>query len=197
MGWFTDLAVPIGGALISGYVSSKNTKKAQKSLDQGTNAALDEQRRQFDIERGDTAQQRSINEWAMNRLKGMSEGSVNVQDIPGYQFAQNEGQKRIERSAAANGMLNSGRTGRELTRYGSDYAQSAWGNEWNRLAGLAGLGAGGIGAGGGPSTNIANLYGQQGQQGASIAGAQNAGLQGSIQNVVDAFTRSSLLDRLG
>jgi len=199
--WFTDIAksiaVPIGGALISGYVSGKQTSKANKALDQSTDASLAEVRRQYDLDRSDTEQQRAVNAWAMQRLQGMSDGSIAIEDTPGYDFRLQEGNKAIERMRSAGGNFMSGRTAKELMRYGSDYASSEYGNEWNRLSQLAGLGAGGIGAGGQASTNIANIFGQQGANRASIAGAQNAGLQGSMQNVMDAFNQSQLLTRLG
>ena len=70
---------------------------------------------------------------------------------PGYQFGLEQGRNALEGSAAARGGLYSGNALRELTRYGGDYAttrfgqandraQQAFGNRWNRLAGLAGIG---------------------------------------------------------
>lgn len=104
---------------------------------------------------------------------------------PGYQFRMDEGQKALERSAAANGNLNSGATLKALSRYGQDYASNEynnaynrWNNDhattWNRLSSLAGMG----------QTQSAQL-GNWGQQtgalmGNNIIGAGNATAAGKI-----------------
>ena len=70
---------------------------------------------------------------------------------PGYQFRLSEGQKAIERGAAARGGLNSARTMKALMGYGQNMAsqeyQNAYNrynqnqsNKFNRLASIAGLG---------------------------------------------------------
>lgn len=124
---------------------------------------------------------------------------------PGYQFRMQEGEKALQRSAAARGGLNSGGTMKALTRYGQDFASNEFGDAWgrhraewgdraganmnrfNRLSTLAGLGQtsaqslGGLGA---------NFSGQQGQANAqhganmgSYYGAEgNANAAGAIGN---------------
>jgi hypothetical protein len=60
---------------------------------------------------------------------------------PGYQFGFNEGQRAIESSASASGGLFSGKAGKALARYGTDYAdQQGFTPYMNRLASLAGIG---------------------------------------------------------
>jgi len=108
---------------------------------------------------------------------------------PGYQFRFGEGQKALERSASAKGMTFSGRTGRELTRYGQEMGSQEYGNAfgrhlqeqdrlYNRYAGISGTGQ---------STAV-----QQGQYGMQTAGnvgntmmtagrAQAQGYTGSAQ----------------
>lgn len=85
---------------------------------------------------------------------------------PDYQFRLSEGQKAIERSAAARGGLFSGSTGKALTQYGGNLASGEFNNYVNRLASLAGVGQS-------QSQNIAAL----GQNAASNMGAayQQAG----------------------
>jgi len=51
---------------------------------------------------------------------------------PGYAFRLSEGQKALERSAAARGGLLSGGTGKALTRFGQDYASNEYTNAFNR-----------------------------------------------------------------
>lgn len=59
---------------------------------------------------------------------------------PGYQFAFDQGQKALQSSAAARGILNSGATAKALTNYGQGLADQQYGNYFARLQSLAGLG---------------------------------------------------------
>jgi hypothetical protein len=99
---------------------------------------------------------------------------------PGYEFRLSEGQKAIERSAAARGNLLSGRAVKEATRYGSDYASSEFGNafsrfksnqadRFNRLASIAGVGQQATETTGQMGTNAAGTMG-----GNLVAGQTNA-----------------------
>lgn len=90
------------------------------------------------------------------------------QKDPGYDFRIAEGQKALERSAAARGGLNSGATLKALARYGQDFASGEYNNAYNRfnadrdrrfnrLSSLAG--------GGQTATNqVGQFAGQYGQQ---------------------------------
>lgn len=62
------------------------------------------------------------------------------QDDPGYQFRLNQGLQGVERSAAARGLLGSGRTLKALNDYAQGAASQEFGNSFNRLASLAGIG---------------------------------------------------------
>ncbi len=104
---------------------------------------------------------------------------------PGYQFRLSEGQKGVERSAAARGGLLSGATLKGLTRYNQDFASNEYGNaynrfnndrniKFNRLASLAGVGQ-----------TATNQIGQAGQNyvnnvSSNIIGAGNAQAAGTI-----------------
>lgn len=59
---------------------------------------------------------------------------------PSYEFRRNEALRAIEQSAAAQGNLFSGATGRELERYASDLASQEWGAEFGRRFGLSNQG---------------------------------------------------------
>lgn len=97
---------------------------------------------------------------------------------PGYQFALDEGQKAIERSAAARGNLLSGSTLKELERFSQGVADQRYGDYWNRLANMAGVGQTATNTtaqlGTGLSGNMASLYAQGGtnQANALLAGGQ-------------------------
>jgi hypothetical protein len=98
---------------------------------------------------------------------------------PGYAFRMAEGQKALERSAAARGGLNSGATLKALNRYGQDFASNEYQNAYNRfnsdrdrrfgrLSHIAGLGFNATANVGSAGQNYANQYG------ANVTGAANA-----------------------
>lgn len=60
-----------------------------------------------------------------------------VQYDPGYAFRLEEGQKALERSAAARGGLLSGATGKNLLRYGQQMGSQEYQNAYNRAYGSA------------------------------------------------------------
>jgi hypothetical protein len=130
-------------------------------------------------------------------------GVKDFQADPGYAFRLSEGQKALERSAAARGGLISGGTLKAASRYSGDLAsqeyQNAYGRAltgynanvarsdtgYNRLAGMAGIGqttgqqlntAGANYAGAGSAT-LGN-YGTA--MGNSIMGAGNANAAGTL-----------------
>lgn len=63
-----------------------------------------------------------------------------VTSLPGYQFQFNQGADALTREMAAQGYgPGSGNLGVALTQYGQQFAQSAYGQQANILAGLSGL----------------------------------------------------------
>lgn len=129
---------------------------------------------------------------------------------PGYEFRLGEGQKAIERSAAARGNQLSGAALKGLTRYGQDFASNEFQNAYNRdlanrqttynmLAGVSGTGqtaATNIAQMGQQSAgNIADYYLQGGNaRAAGIMGRGNA-LAGGIQDVAQYYALQNLLGR--
>lgn len=61
---------------------------------------------------------------------------------PGYQFRLKEGQKALNRGAAAGGMSLSGAQQKALGQYNQDYATQAFDDAYNRLMQRVGMGAG-------------------------------------------------------
>lgn len=59
-------------------------------------------------------------------------GMAQFQQDPGYAFRLSEGQKALERSAAARGGLLSGTTGKNLLRYGQEMGSQEYTNAFNR-----------------------------------------------------------------
>lgn len=105
---------------------------------------------------------------------------------PDYLIAFDEGQKAIERSAAARGDLFSGNTLTAQTRYGQDYANTRYNQYANRLMSLAGAGqtsahgTGQFGAQAAGQYGNALMYGGQAQAG-QFANWNNA-IQSGMNN---------------
>lgn len=78
-----------------------------------------------------------------------------LRSTPGYEFNFSEGQRGLERGAAARGDLYSGGFARELTRYGQNYADSEWDDLYDQFGQLAGDGAQSTGQ----VINVAGQYG--------------------------------------
>ena len=91
--------------------------------------------------------------WTNNAL---TPAEVLMQEDPSYQFRLQQGERGINRSAAAGSGLLSGATMKALARYNQDFASNEFQNSFNRLAALAGVGQGATNAVGAAGQNYAN-----------------------------------------
>ena len=178
------------GAMIGADASKSAAKTQAKSAKDANKLIWD----MYQQSRDDSMPWLTTGKDALGKLSDMTkDGSdymrgFNLSDFqadPGYQFRMDEGQKALERSAAANGNLNSGATLKALSRYGQDYASNEynnaynrWNNDhtttWNRLSSLAGMGQT-------QSAQLGNWGQQTGQvMGNNTIGAGNAIAAGKI-----------------
>jgi len=105
-------------------------------------------------------------------------GMQDFQQDPGYEFRLTEGQKAIERSAAARGGLQSGSALKAAARFGQDMGSQEYANAFsryqtnrtNQLNPLIGLMNTGIGA----ANNLTNTAGAQGQSQANAINDRGA-----------------------
>jgi hypothetical protein len=203
----------IGSAVVGGVVSGITGAKAAKAQKKGAQAAaeasergtqlqVEEARRQYDTTRADYAPYREIGYDALGKLGalygvqrtdaqgkpvGPATAAPDFTTSPGYEFRMQEGQKAIERSAAARGMLGSGGTLKALTRYAQGVASDEYANFSNRLAALAGIGQSATGstaaAGEAASSAIGNAYGQNAVNQANAAMAAGNARASSYANI--------------
>lgn len=159
-------AASLAGAVL-GWNGASKAANAQVA---GNNAAIDEQRREFDTLLSLTAPYRDIGYNALNEIgtafgypSGASgsgyritpgggveaiaqpggAGSADYSNFfssPDYRFALNEGVNTVQNSAAAQGGLYSGNAFRGLNDYAQGKASEQIGNWLNRRAALAGIG---------------------------------------------------------
>lgn len=98
-------------------------------------------------------------------------GMSQFQADPGYAFRLSEGQKALERSAAARGGLLSGATGKALTRYGQDMGSQEYMNAFNRYQAERQARLGPLQSLAGVGQTAANTLGAAGQNYADSANA--------------------------
>lgn len=113
---------------------------------------------------------------------------------PSYDFRFDEGQRALERSAAARGDLFSGGTGRELTRYGQEFGANEFEADFRRLGTLAGDGEQATGT----TVQVAGNFGQNAANntlragdarasGYTQQGQASADMYGNIAGGIGAF----------
>jgi hypothetical protein len=197
-GW--DKAIPLVAQLGSGLFQGYQAGKAADQSAAASQAAIDEQRRQFDLTRGDFAPYRE----AGARGLGLYEQGVSqvpsAQDVmaqPGYQFGMDQGMNALQRQIAAHGGRNSGAAQKAATRYGTDYATTKYNDAWAKrndrlaqLGALAGIGQAATSSTAGSGMNSANaISGLIQNQGDTRAGGTLAqgNIWGNTANAIGAL----------
>ena len=192
------------GSSVIGAASAKSAANTQASA---ADRAAELQRQQFEQTRADQEpwRQAGINALGeMQRTAGNVPGAFKFgmdqfQQDPGYAFRLSEGQKALDRSAAARGGLISGGALKAATRYGQDMGSQEYQNAFNRAytgygtdvarenqlynrqAAMAGIGQ--------TSTNLMNQAGQNYATNAGNMITGGAAAQGAGQvGMANAFT---------
>ena len=209
----TIAAVSGGSSIIGGAMKGRAAKRAANAQVAAAAEATRLQREMYAQQQAMQDPYRQAGLTGQNRmmeLMGLG-GNANAQDYgrygrdfamsdyeadPGYAFRLAEGNKALERSAAARGMVLSGSMFKGLQRYGQDMASQEYQNAFNRyqtnrsnqLTPLAGLMASGQNA----SNVLTGAAGQLGTQlGENAMGAGNArasGYVGSANAYADAVS---------
>ena len=188
---FISALIGAGASILGGIMGKGAADDAAERQAAASQAAIDEQKRQFNITREDLAPYRAVGAPAITTLgeevgiegeAGPLTRTFTLEDYeadPGYQFRLQEGEQAINRAAAARGQWTNPATVRELQRYGQGLAsqefgnafnrfQIGQGNRFNRLAALAGTGQ-----------TAVNTTGQLGAQMAANVG--NIGMTGAAR----------------
>lgn len=177
--------IPAAATLIGAGMSSSAAKSAAQTTASAADRAAELQRQMFErqVELQEPWRQAGIT--ALNKLAPMMDyqkfGMDQFQTDPGYGFRLAEGQKALERQAAARGGLISGAALKAATRYGQEMGSQEYQNAFNRyqaeraaalnpLQSMAGLGQTSTNAltsaAGTYGGNVGNIYmGQAGNVG--------------------------------
>ncbi len=184
MGWMTAAAI-VGTSLL-GADASGDAADAQL---QGSRESTAAQERMFNKQVELQEPWRKAGETALNKLIPLTDytkfGMDQFQQDPGYAFRLSEGQKALDRSAAARGGLISGSALKAATRYGQDMGSQEYTNAFNRyqteraaqlqpLQSLAGVGQ----TSANTLSNAAANFGAA--EGANAVGAANARASGYV-----------------
>ena len=159
---------------------------------QGAGAAKDarkEARRAYQQQRADMAPYLKTGRMALRDLQDIYlTGQKDFAASPGYQYRVDEGRKAIERSAAAQGMLNSGQTLRQLQEYGQGAAAEEYDRGFNRTLAAAGMGGQMVPQAAGAAQNLSvNL----GNAGYDAAAARTSGFSG-VGNALTGLGQNQL-----
>jgi hypothetical protein len=218
----------IGSALISGIAGASASSKASKAQIRGSEIADARQKEMFDKqvelqapfrEAGLTAQNRLLQYLGLSGSAGDAgygkyAGDFGMSDFttdPGYAFRLAEGNKALDRSAAARGGLLSGGAMKAAQRYGQEMGSQEYMNAYNRyqinranqlepLQSLMGSGQTGANtlttAAGQLGANLAeNALGAGNARASGYIGQANA-LTGALNQGVNAYTGTQYLNRM-
>lgn len=184
MAWMIPAAIFGSGLLGASAASSGASAQANAA-----NRAAELSNEQYQQTRQDLAPYRAAGVNALGKLEGMADytpfGMQQFQQDPGYAFRLSEGQKGLDRQAAARGGLISGGALKAAQRYGQEMGSQEYTNAFNRyqternarlnpLQSLAGVGQ--------TATNQLGQFGAQnaGAMGNYMTGAAAAGAAGQM-----------------
>lgn len=208
----TWVAAAVIGSSLIGASAARSTGNSQAAASREA-AAL--QNAQFEQTRQDQMPWMEAGKGALNKLIPMSDytkfGMDQFQADPGYAFRLSEGQKALDRQAAARGGLISGGALKAATRFGQDMGSQEYQNAFNRyqterasalapLQSLAGIGqttAANLGASGAANANAVGNYLTSGAaaNAAGNVGAANA-ITGGLGSYMNYSSSNNLLNAL-
>ena len=201
----------VGSTAIGAYSANRAAKEQAGAMDRASQL-------QYQQYQEDVARQKPFYDVGVNALPELVEASRyqpftmdKFQADPGYAFRLKEGQKTLERSAAARGGLLSGGTGKALQRFGQEFGSQEYTNAFNRyqaerqarlspLQSLTGMGQTTAqqigGAGQNMATNVGNNIGNAAAARASgYVGTANA-LTGGLSTYLNYQNSQNMVNAL-
>jgi hypothetical protein len=172
MGWGS--AIGAIGSIAGGILGNNAAEDAQDAQTEAAQAAIAEQRRQYDQSRADQMPFMQYGQSQLGGLQALANGDYSgFQNSPDYKYAREQMIYGQDHSAAARGRLQSGGYALDLAKGLNGLASQNLGNYRSSLQWGAGLGqnaAAGVGnLGAQAAGNIGSAYGQIGQAGAQGA----------------------------
>jgi hypothetical protein len=198
------MVLPLIGAIASigsALIGANAANKAAQTQAAATREASQIQRQNFtdtqamlqpQIAAGDTARRYQLGALGLPGGAGYDESIAAFRTSPGYEFALNQGRDQVMTGAAAGGNLFSGRTLKDLGRFGQGMADQQFGNWFNRVGGIAGQGGQATGTmanvGMGTAGNLSDLATRGGDaRASSYINSANA-ITGGAQNLANLYS---------
>jgi hypothetical protein len=208
--FFGPAGAAIGGALGGAFDQSNAASSAAAGAQRATDQATQLQRDMFEQQQKNQAPFLAAGQTALNALTPLATnykrfGMDQFQQDPGYAFRLSEGQKALDRQAAARGGLISGGALKAAQRYGQEMGSQEYTNAFNRYQAERQAQLGPLQSLAGVGQTSANTLGQAGQTYGSNVGnalmnqagyAGNAGMVGSnamasgLTGALSAYGRS-------
>ena len=201
MSWV--VAAIVGSAAVASAASIGSGVMQSSALNKGSKSSIEEQRRQFNIAQGINAPRIAAEDAAREELMnvlglGNQPFDFSSVNIPGQQFAIDESQRAVERSAAARGGLASGNTLAELQNRALGITnQNFASNFLNPLTSLATGNAGQIAANQALQlgTNIGNTQQNLATNRANVIGQTFSGVNQAVQGGLSNYLLNQQLNR--
>lgn len=127
--------------------------------------------------------QQLMNLLGLNGANGSATAQQTLQNMPGYQFALNQGTQNTLRNQSATGQLNSGASNMDLTQFSQGLANQNYNNYVNQL--MPFLQSSNQNAGG-----IANMYGGLGNQLSGLYQQQGNAAYGTQAGIGNAYANA-------
>jgi hypothetical protein len=194
-------AASIGGSMISSGASksaANDATAAQMNMYNQTRSDL-----QPFMQGGQNAFSALGNLMGMGGPQASQNMLAGLQNYPGYQFALQQGQQGLDRSAASRGLLLSGGQLKDSMNYNQGMADQLFGTYFNQLNSLASTGENAAAQTGNAGTSAANgmaasMQNAGNAQAGGIMGATNAiaGQNGLISSALSAYQMNNSADPL-
>lgn len=182
-----------GASIIGGVLGGKGAKKAAKAQTKLGQQALALQKQMYEQSRADLAPWREAGGAAIGQGLAMLQPGYDHTTSPGYDFRLSEGMRAVENSAASKGMLMSGGTLKDLTRFAQGTAAADYHDQFNRVMAVAGGGQQAANTGVNAAQNYAsgasNTLQGIGQAKASGYAGMNQAVQGTLGNLMDVYNK--------
>lgn len=204
-----------GAAIIGGAMAGSGARKAASTQAAAADRAAELQQQQFERQVELQAPFREAGVRALPELEAASRytpfGMQQFTADPGYGFRLAEGQKALDRQAAARGGLISGGALKAATRYGQEMGSQEYTNAFNRyqtenqarlnpLQSLAGVGQTSVNQLGQAGQTMATNVGEAGMQAANARasgymGQANA-LSGALGTGANLYMQGQFMNRM-
>jgi len=131
--------LPAATGLLGAYMQSRANNKATDAQAHALEQALGFEKEQFEYQKGINEPFIGTGHAGTSNLRNYLDNPFTlptgdeVRQTPGYQFAFNEGQNALEGSAFSRGVGLTGGAGKQLVQYGTNFADTHYGDYVNRL----------------------------------------------------------------